>query len=98
MAGPSIEQDMSVIERLLLGGCAETRERLSEIADGQARGIRGWRARAHLARCQRCQAMYESLVKAVERLRALGDVDRPPSIGSVAEAVVDRVRREPPRA
>lgn len=87
---------MSVIERLLLGGCEQTRERLSEIADGEAGGIRGWRARAHLARCELCQAAYDSLVRAVERLRALGTLDPPPS-GSVADAVVDRVRREPQR-
>lgn len=86
---------MSVIDRLLFGGCEETRERLSEFVEGEARGIRGWRARAHLARCELCQAAYESLLRAVERLRALGDTDRPPSFGSVADAVVDRVRREP---
>jgi predicted anti-sigma-YlaC factor YlaD len=84
---------MSVMERLLFGGCAEMRERLSDIADGEARDIRGWRARAHLARCERCQAVYESLVRAVERLRALADIDRPPSSASVADAVVDRVRQ-----
>jgi predicted anti-sigma-YlaC factor YlaD len=89
---------MSVIERLLVGGCEETRERLSDIAEGEARGIRGWRARAHLARCELCQAVYESLLRTVERLRALGDTDRPPSSGSVADAVVERVRHEPPPA
>jgi predicted anti-sigma-YlaC factor YlaD len=87
---------MSVIERLFLGGCEETRERLSDIAEREARGIRGWRARAHLARCELCQAAYESLLRTVERLRALGDTDRPPSSGSVADAVVERVRHEPP--
>jgi predicted anti-sigma-YlaC factor YlaD len=89
---------MSAIERLLLGGCEETRERLSELADGEARGIRGWRARAHLARCELCQAAYESLLRTVERLRTLRESDRPPSSGSVADAVVERVRHEPPFA
>jgi predicted anti-sigma-YlaC factor YlaD len=89
---------MSVIERLLVGGCEETRERLSDIVEGEARGIRGWRARAHLARCELCQAVYESLLRTVERLRALGEADRPPSSGSVADAVLDRVRHEPPSA
>jgi predicted anti-sigma-YlaC factor YlaD len=88
---------MSVIERLLVGGCDETRERLSDLADGEARGIRGWRARAHLARCELCRAAYESLRRTVERLRALGETDRPRSSGSVADAVVERVRHEPPR-
>ncbi|HEV2712032.1 MAG TPA: hypothetical protein VGU26_02955 [Gaiellaceae bacterium] len=87
---------MSVIERLLLGGCEETREHLSDIAEGEARGLRGWRARAHLARCDLCQAVYESLLRTVERLHALGETDRPASSGSVADAVVERVRREPP--
>jgi predicted anti-sigma-YlaC factor YlaD len=89
---------MSVMERLLLGGCEETSKRLSDIADGEAGGFRGWRARAHLARCELCQAVYESLLRTVERLRALGDTDRPPSSGSVADAVLERVRHEPPQA
>jgi predicted anti-sigma-YlaC factor YlaD len=91
-----IQPGMSVIERLLLGGCAATRERLSAIADGEARGLRGWRARAHLARCELCQAVYDSLMRTVERLRTLSEADRPPSFGSVADAVVERVRHEPP--
>jgi predicted anti-sigma-YlaC factor YlaD len=98
LAEPGIQSDMGAIERLLFGSCAETRERLSDIADGEARGFRGWRARGHLARCERCRAAYESLVGAIERLRALSDIDRPLPTGSVADAVVDRVRDEPPRA
>jgi hypothetical protein len=95
VAGPGIQSDMNVIERLLVGGCEETLPRLSEIAEGEAHGIRGWRARAHLARCELCQAVYDSLVRTVERLRALGENDRPPASGSVADAVLDRVRDEP---
>jgi predicted anti-sigma-YlaC factor YlaD len=98
MAGPRIQSDMSAIERILLGGCEQTRERLSDLADGEARGIRGWRARAHLARCELCQAAYESLVRTVERLRTLRESDRSPSSGSVADVVVERVRHEPPPA
>ena len=96
MAGRGIQSDMSMFERLLLGGCEETRERFSDIVDGEARGIRGWRARAHLVRCELCQAVYDSLLRTVDRLRALGETDRPPSSGSVADAVVERVRHEPP--
>jgi predicted anti-sigma-YlaC factor YlaD len=98
VAGRGIQSNMSVIERLLVGGCEETLERLSDIAEGEARGIRGWRARAHLARCELCQAVYEALLRTLDRLRALGDTDRPPSSGSVADAVVERVRHEPPPA
>jgi predicted anti-sigma-YlaC factor YlaD len=96
--GRDIQSDMSVIERLLLGGCEQTRERLSDIVEGEARGVGGWRARAHLARCDLCQAAYDSLVRTVERLRALRETDRPPSSGSVADAVVERIRHEPPPA
>jgi predicted anti-sigma-YlaC factor YlaD len=96
MAGRGIQSDMGVIERLLMGGCDGARERLSDIAEGEARGIRGWRARAHLARCELCQAVYESLLRTIERLRDLGETDRPISSGSVADAVTERVRQEPP--
>jgi predicted anti-sigma-YlaC factor YlaD len=96
VARRSIQSDMSLIERLLLGGCEDTRERLSDIAEGEARGIRGWRARAHLARCELCRAAYESLLRTIERLRVLGETDRPSSSASVANAVIDRVRHEPP--
>lgn len=89
---------MSVVERLVYGGCAETRALLSDLAEGEARGLRAWRARGHLARCELCRAAYESLVRAIERLRSLGDLDRPPAFGSVADNVADRVRREPPSA
>jgi predicted anti-sigma-YlaC factor YlaD len=94
MARRSIKSDMNLIERLLIGGCEATRERLSDIADGEARGIRGWRARVHLARCELCQAAYQSLLRTVERLRTLGETDRPPPAYSVADAVLDRVRHE----
>jgi hypothetical protein len=96
MAGRGIQADMGVIERLLIGGCDGARERLSDIAEGEARGIRGWRARAHLARCELCQAAYESLLRTIERLRDLGETDRPFSYGSVVDAVTERVRQEPP--
>jgi hypothetical protein len=66
MAVPGIQSDMSVNERLLVGGCEKTREGLSDIADGEARGIRGWRARSHLPRCELCRAVYESLLRTVE--------------------------------
>jgi predicted anti-sigma-YlaC factor YlaD len=96
VAGRGIQTDMSLIERLLFGGCAEMRERLSDIADGEARGIRGWRARAHLARCELCRAAYESLLRTLERLHALSAADPRPSSGSVARAVVERIRHEAP--
>jgi predicted anti-sigma-YlaC factor YlaD len=98
VAGRGIQSDMSMIERLLLGDCEPTRDRFSEIADGEARGIRGWRARAHLARCELCQAVYESFLRTLERLRALGEADALTPSGSVADAVVERVRHEPPSA
>ncbi|HET7856751.1 MAG TPA: zf-HC2 domain-containing protein [Gaiellaceae bacterium] len=86
-----------MIERLLLGGCEDARDRLSDLVDGEARGIRGWRARAHLARCELCRAAYDSLVRTVERLRALSEAEPPHPAGSVADAVVERVRHEPPQ-
>lgn len=88
---------MSVIDRVLYGGCGETRARLSDVLEGNLGRVRGWRVRGHLARCELCRAVYESLVRAVERLRSLGSADPAPA-GWVADAVAERVRREPPPA
>jgi predicted anti-sigma-YlaC factor YlaD len=81
------------IDYLWNGSCDETRTHLSEHLEGDLRGIRRWRILRHLDRCERCQAVLRSLIRALEQLRSVGRVDPPPS-EATATAVVDRVRRE----
>jgi predicted anti-sigma-YlaC factor YlaD len=81
-----------VLSSVLYGSCAETGARLSDYLEGELRGFRRFRVAGHLARCERCRAVLASLARTVEQLRALGRDQ--PEIDSVAETVVDRIRRE----
>jgi predicted anti-sigma-YlaC factor YlaD len=83
---------MTVLAGVLYGSCAETREYLSAHLEGELRGFRRFRVLGHLARCERCRAVLASLARTIDELRALGRDDA--DVGSVADAVVDRIRQE----
>jgi anti-sigma factor RsiW len=71
------------------GTCHETGEHLSDYVDGELRGLRRLRVVRHLARCELCQAVLGSLIRTLEALRSLGQVEPAPS---VVPAVVARIR------
>ncbi len=74
--------------------CHETGERLSDYVDGELHGRTLLRIRRHLARCERCQALLDSLSRTIEELRSLGSDDAAmPSAATVA-AVLSRIDRE----
>lgn len=81
---------MNILDRLWNGSCEETEQHLSDHLDGELGGLRGRRVLRHLARCELCRAVFLSLARTVEQLRALGRVE-PPS-QTVADAVVARIR------
>jgi anti-sigma factor RsiW len=83
---------LTVRMHLLTGTCDETRDCLSDHVEGELRGLRRRRVLRHLERCERCQAVLESLLRTVDRLRSLANAEIPSP--SVADAVVARVRRE----
>lgn len=66
---------------------------MSAYADRELRGWRRLRVARHLASCERCRAVLESLLDTLERLRQLGRSEPPPR-PAVADAVVARIRRE----
>jgi predicted anti-sigma-YlaC factor YlaD len=71
----------------------ETRDRLSDYIDGDLDAHTRTRIMRHLARCDRCRAMFESLTRTLEQLRSLGVDQVTPTPGTV-EAVVEQIRRE----
>ena len=85
---------MTAIAEVLYGSCAETSELLSDYLEGELRGFRRFRVVRHLARCERCRSVLASLARTVEQLRALRNEE--PAPGSVADAVVDRLKDESP--
>ncbi len=81
---------MTAIGRFVYGTCAQTRDCLSAQLEDELRGVRRFRVRGHLARCERCRAVLASLARTVDQLRALGRAEtKPPD--SVAEAVITRL-------
>lgn len=67
--------------------------RLSEQLDGELRGRAAKRVLRHLARCERCREALRSLARAVDGLGSLGQVTVAVAAPSVADWVVDRIRR-----
>ena len=79
----------------VVGSCEETQEQLSGRMEGQLRGFRRLRVSMHLMGCDRCRAVFRSLVRTVERVHELGRVDfAPPAERSVAQDVIERIRRD----
>jgi anti-sigma factor RsiW len=89
---------MKVMQPVLMGPvfatCAETGAHLSDYLDGELRGLRRWRVARHLDFCPHCQAVLRSLRRTVERLRELGATEPNASTDSVADEVIERIRRE----
>jgi predicted anti-sigma-YlaC factor YlaD len=82
---------------IIAGSCEETGARLSAHLEGELHGPRKWRVTMHLWRCDRCRAVLRSLVRAVEQIQQLGrEQFAPPQAPSVADTVVERIRRDPP--
>ena len=80
----------------VVGSCEETQARLSDRMEGELRGLRRLRVSMHLLGCDRCRAVFRSLVRTVGHVHELGHQDfAPPPDGSVTESVVERIRREP---
>ncbi|HUG56139.1 MAG TPA: zf-HC2 domain-containing protein [Candidatus Limnocylindrales bacterium] len=83
-----------VLMRPWVATCDETRERLSAHLEGDLEGREAKRVLRHLVRCPYCREALRSLARTVEGLRSLGRGDALPRAGpSVADAVVDRIRR-----
>ena len=76
-----------------VASCAETRELLSDYAEGELKPKARRRVLRHLLMCRRCRAVLRSLKATIVRLNAIGAADPAPDT-SVADAVLARVRTE----
>lgn len=94
MAGLRIEGSMMLLMRPWIGTCEETGARLSDHLEHELGPREERRVRRHLAWCRPCRAVFESLSRVVEDVRALGRSDEAAETPSVASAVVERIRHE----
>ena len=97
MAGRGVQVGMNavmVVMRPWVASHDETRERLSAYLEGELQGREQKRVVRHLALCPLCRDVLRSLAQTLERLRLLGRGESPPPRPSVADAVIDRIRRD----
>jgi predicted anti-sigma-YlaC factor YlaD len=83
-----------VVMRPWVASHEETQEHLSAYLEGELRGREQKRVVRHLALCPICRDVLRSLAQTLERLRSLGRGGSPPPQPSVADAVIDRIRRD----
>jgi hypothetical protein len=88
-----IQETVSILLFAINGSHGETARSISAYADGELTGYRGWRVARHLARCEKCQALYRSFLTTLESLRGLGREEPPPN-PDVASRVLERLRDE----
>ena len=84
--------ELALMNRFV-ASCAETRELLSDYAEGELKPKARRRVLRHLLMCRRCRAVLRSLKATIVRLNAIGAADPAPDT-SVADAVLARVRTE----
>ena len=79
----------------MVADCDETRESLSDLADGELEPRRRRRVKRHLAMCPHCRAIWETLKATISGLHGLGTLEPEPK-PVLAEAVARRIRAEEP--
>ena len=85
---------MMMMMRPWIGSCEETGACLSDHLEAGLAPAQERRVRRHLAWCPGCRMLYESLVRTVERVRALGGDDERTPTPSVVAAVTERILRD----
>jgi anti-sigma factor RsiW len=84
---------VSILLFAINGSHAETGRALSAFAEGELTGYRRWRVARHLARCEKCAALYRSFQATLESLRRLGGEEPAPD-PDLPERVLERLQDE----
>ena len=77
----------------MVASCLETREALSDLADGELDPRRRGRVKRHLAICRHCRAIWKALQTTIRGLQNLGTLEPEPN-PALAEAVGRAIRAE----
>lgn len=85
---------LSLLTKPWMATCRETRDRLSDYLDGNLAGRARTRVERHLARCEHCQALLQSLTRTLEQLRSLGTIEPGSLEPATVRVVIERIERE----
>ncbi len=79
----------------MVASCVETREALSDLADGELDPRRRGRVKRHLVICRHCRAVWKALQTTIRGLQNLGALEPELSPNpALAEAVGRTIRAE----
>ena len=85
---------LSLLLKPWIATCRETRDRLSDYIDGDLGARTRIRVMRHLARCERCRALLDSLTRALDQLRSLGALEHASTAPAAVKAIVERIERD----
>jgi len=85
---------LNILMKPWIATCHETGDRLSDYVDGELTGRSLTRVQRHLHRCERCQALLESLTRALDQLRSLGTAEPAEPAPATVDAIVARIRSD----
>jgi predicted anti-sigma-YlaC factor YlaD len=69
-------------------------ERMSDFLEDDLSSRQRVRVLRHLARCERCRAMLDSLTRTLHQLQSLASVEHVATAPATVSSVVERIRRE----
>ncbi len=85
---------LSLLRKPWIATCRETGDHLSDYLDGDLGARTRLRIMRHLARCEHCRALLESLTRTLEQLRSLGTIEQTSPAPATVRAIVDRIERD----
>jgi predicted anti-sigma-YlaC factor YlaD len=85
---------LSLLLKPWIATCRETRDHLSDYLDDELGARTRIRIMRHLARCEQCRALLDSLTRTLEQLRSLGSIDQTSPAPATVRAIVERVERD----
>jgi predicted anti-sigma-YlaC factor YlaD len=85
---------LSLLMKPWVATCRETRARLSDYLDDDLGARTRVRIMRHLARCEHCRALLESLTHTLEQLRSLGTGDLASPTPATVRAIVERIEHD----
>jgi anti-sigma factor RsiW len=69
-------------------------ERMSDFLEDDLSSRQRARVLRHLARCERCRAMLDSLTRTLHQLQSLARIEHVATAPATVSSVVERIRRE----
>jgi predicted anti-sigma-YlaC factor YlaD len=85
---------LSLLLKPWIATCHETLDHLSDYLEDELDARTRRRIVRHLARCERCRAMRESLSRTLEQLTSLGTMEQVAPAPATVNSVLERIQLE----